>query len=74
MIWLVTKNESFQITGQNLFHNKKEEQFELWGTRLISGKTILIFASKEEEEVKLLRDAIDYAIEHGEKTFTLLPE
>ena len=74
MIWLVTENESIQITGQNLFYNKKDEQFELWVTRLISGKTLLILASKDEEEVKLLRDAIDYAIDNGEKTFSLKNE
>lgn len=71
MIWLVIDNESVQIVGQNVFYNSSKKKHELWGVRASSGKSFLIYESENEGDVTLVRDAIDYAIDTGEKTFVL---
>lgn len=71
MIWIVDeeKGESYNVCGTNI-HVTKTGMFQLWGTKS-PDKTILIMQNETQEEVKMLKDAIDYAVNKGVKTFTI---
>lgn len=68
MLWLVIKNESHQIISCNTF--KEGNKYQLWVEKP-SGKTKKIIESTNEEDVKLVKEAIDYAIRNGDPTLEL---
>jgi hypothetical protein len=68
MLWLVEKDSSHEIISCNI--HKKDELHQLWVTRP-NGKSLLIRENENEKEIKLLKEAIDYAIETGEKALRL---
>lgn len=68
MIWIIKGNESHEIISTNI--HVEDDKFQLWVTRP-NGKTIKIFEDKDKNEANLLKDAIDYAITTGEKSFTI---
>jgi hypothetical protein len=63
-------SRSFEIKGINLFTNEKNGRHELWATKP-DGKTMLVFDSEEVEHIIELKDAIEFAINAGERTFSL---
>lgn len=69
-MWLVMSSKSFEIKGINLHANEKNNKHELWVTKP-DGKTVLVFESKDITAIIELKEAIDFAIETGEKTFIL---
>lgn len=68
MIWLVMKDESHQIVSCNVFED--EDKHQVWVTRP-GGKNLKVYENKEKSEVLLFKEALDYAIKTGEKTFTI---
>ena len=68
MIWIIKGNESHEIISCNVAD--KEDKSELWVTRP-NGKNLKIFESQNKDIVKELKEAIDFAIKIGEKTFTI---
>lgn len=67
MIWIIKGNESHEIISCNTAIDDKKS--ELWVTRP-NGKNLKIFEGSSDD-VKELKEAIDYAIKHNEKTFTI---
>ena len=74
MLWLIRGDDSSDmIVGCNISNNiKNKEVYELWATRP-SGKTMMIWSSKEESEIKEIKRAIDTAIQMGDPVFDLTP-
>ncbi len=68
MLWLVKGNISTEIIGCNT--HQREETHELWVTKS-DGKTMKIAENTDEKEILLIKEAIDYAIEYGEKALRL---
>ena len=62
------KNESHQIVSSNVFTENGKHQ--VWVTRA-NLKNLKIFEDKDESEALLLKEALDFAIRTGEKTFTV---
>lgn len=67
MIWIIKGNESHEIISCNTAIDDKRS--ELWVTRP-NGKSLKIFEGSSDD-VKELKEAIDYAIKHNERTFTI---
>ena len=70
MIWEIKGDESHEIMSSNMFENEEEEIFEVWITRP-NGKNLKVFVHEDKDEAKLFKEALDYAIKTGEKTFTV---
>ncbi len=68
MLWIIIKGASYQIIGCNVHH--EGDNYQLWVERT-NGKNLKIVESTNEEEVSVVKDAIDYAIQHGEPTLEL---
>lgn len=67
MIWIIKGEESHEIISCNTIHNN--DKGEVWITRP-NGKNFKVF-NGAKEEAKELKEAIDFAIKHNEKTFTI---
>jgi precorrin-3B methylase len=70
MIWIIMKDEAHLIVGYNT--HERHGEYELWITKA-TGKTQLI-ASGNEDEVTLVKNAIQYAIENGKKLLDLVSQ
>lgn len=70
MLWIIKNDTSYQIVSCNMFHNIETGMHELWVTRH-NGKNLKIEEDVEKEKVLLVKEAIDYAIEHNETTLRL---
>lgn len=70
MLWLVTEDLSYQIISCNLHKNTENGEYEVWVTRP-TGKNIKILSSSKLEDVKEIKEAIDYSIEHKEAALRL---
>jgi len=68
MLWLVINGESHQIIGCNT--HERNGKHQLWVER-VNGKTMLISESKDKDEIDLVKDAIDYAIENKDNILRL---
>lgn len=68
MIWVILKDESHQIISSNIFTEGNKHQ--VWVTRP-NAKNLKVFEDKDIEEALLLKEALDFAIKTGEKTFTI---
>lgn len=68
MLWIVLKRESHQIIACNIA--KKGNEFELWVTRP-NDKGLCIAKSEKLEDVQVIKEAIDFAIEQGEKALRI---
>lgn len=66
MLWLVIKGASYQIVSCNLHQENGKHQ--LWIERA-RGKSIKVKESEKYEDVKELKDAIDFAIKQGYPSF-----
>jgi|GEM_PF-2042878 len=69
MIWLLDKDSSHQVIGHNVHFNEKENNFEFWITKP-SGKTLCVYKGAKDIAY-LIKDALDVAIETGEKVFKI---
>lgn len=67
MIWIIKGSESHEIISCNTAINKDKGQ--LWVTRP-NDKNLKVFEGSADD-VKELKEAIDYAIKHNEKTFII---
>ena len=68
MLWVVTENESLQITRCITF--EKDGMHQVWVERS-NGKTFKLKESKDRAEIHEIKDAIDYAIAHKEPMLDL---
>lgn len=68
MLWVIKGDYSHQIVSCNI--HEDNGVFQLWVTRT-NGKNIKLEESANREEVLLIKEAIDYAIEHREPTLRL---
>lgn len=69
MLWLVVRGASYQIIGCNI--HQENGKYQLWVLRQ-NGKSLKIVENENEEEVKTVKEAIDYAIKHREPTLELV--
>ena len=68
MIWIIKGDESHEIISANVCN--VEGKSELWVTRP-NGKNLKVYENTEPVEVNLYKEAIDFAIEQGEKAFRI---
>lgn len=68
MLCLVWKNISHDIVSCNT--HRTGDLYQLWATRP-NGKNLKVFESTNEKEVQVIKDAIDYATEMGERVLRL---
>lgn len=68
MLWIVKGSSSYLITSCNIAENNGE--FQLWVERS-NGKSLKIEQSADEQEIKTIKEAIDYAIENNEQALRL---
>lgn len=62
MFWLIIGDVSHQIMSCNIHNNN--DKFELWVTRP-NDKNLKIAESNDGADIREIKDAIDFAIEHG---------
>lgn len=68
MLWLIVEEKSLEIIACNTAFQDGKHQ--VWVERP-NGKTMKIHESTNKEEALEVREAIDFAIEHGHKTLKL---
>lgn len=68
MIWLILGEASHQIIACNI--HEENNLFQLWVTRA-NGKTMKIQEHADKNEIIFVKEAIDYAIENGEKALKI---
>jgi hypothetical protein len=68
MLWIILKNDSHSIIACNVC--QRDGKYELWVTRP-TGKSLKLMESKEEKDISTIKEAIDYAVEHGETALRL---
>ena len=69
-MWLIKKNESFDVVSAIVTYNTKTNMHGLYVGK-VDGRSRLIKESKDKKEVMEIKEAIDYAIEHGEKVLRI---
>jgi len=72
MLWLIRNTDTSDvIVGCNICTSIKDSNMhQLWATRP-NGKTMIVKESNDKQEVELIKNAIDYAIEHKETSLRL---
>ena len=68
MLWLVKDDFSHQIISCNI--HEENNVYQLWVTRP-NGKSFKIDENKDKNEVLIIKEAIDYAIENKEPALRL---
>lgn len=68
MIWLIKEDESIAIVSCNVHH--KPDKYQLWVERP-NGKTKVVYESQEKKDIIDMKEALDWAIENGHKTFSV---
>lgn len=68
MLWLVMDEASHEIKSCNTC--EKDGLFQVWVERA-NGKSLKVNESSVREEVEVIKDAIDWAIQEGHKTLRL---
>ena len=69
MLWIVMKGTSHQIISCNT--HKEGDKYQLWVERP-NGKSLKIVESTNQEDVEIVKEAIDYAIKHREPVLELM--
>lgn len=69
MFWIVLDGKSYAITSYNV--HQRDDIYELWIERP-NGKSMRIKTSKDKEEIEELKEALDFALKHGESTFEIV--
>ncbi len=70
MISIILGKATHQINSHNI--HKEGDNYQLWITRP-NDKNLKIKESTNENEIVELKEAIDYAIKHGQSTFEIEP-
>ena len=69
MLWIVTKdNASHCIISCNI--HEKDGMYQLWVTRA-NDKSLKLDESAKLEDITIIKEAIDFAIETGERVLRL---
>lgn len=68
MLWLIKEGASHQVVGCNIHEENGKHQ--LWVERS-NGKSVKIAESKNREDVKEVKGAIDFAIKKGDPVLEL---
>ncbi len=68
MIWIIKDEMSHQIISCNV--HLEDGKHQLWVTRP-NGKSLKLQESEQKEEVMIIKEAIDFAIEHNEQALRL---
>ena len=68
MLWIISNGQSCAITGCNI--HSKNGVHQVWVERT-GGKTLKIAESVDIEDVKVVKEAIDYAVKMGEKVLEI---
>ena len=68
MLWINIGEKSYQVVGVNI--KIDGDNSELWAERP-SGKTIKL-ATGDEETIRLHKEAIDFSVKEGHKTYTII--
>ena len=69
MIWIIVNDESHQIISCNI--HSADGRHQLWVTRP-NGKNLKVLEKDTHSEIMEVKEAIDYAISSGYKTFTVV--
>lgn len=70
MLWLINSNASYYVNGCNIC-NAKNGNFQLWIERP-SGANLMVQEHENINEVKVIKDAIDFAIENNHRALRLV--
>lgn len=70
MLWIIKGEMSHQIISCNVHFNSETKKYELWVARP-NGKSLKLQESTNEEEVVIIKEAIDFAIEHKDNVLRL---
>lgn len=70
MLWIIKEDRSYQIVSCNLFYNRKNKMHEIWASNA-KGENFKLDEKRKREDVLLIKEAIDYAIETGETALRL---
>jgi len=70
MLWIVKDNMSHQIMSCNTHYDEQKGVYQVWITRP-NGKNLKIDESKNEELIKEIKEAIDFAVEKREPVLRL---
>lgn len=70
MLWLIKGESSHAIISCNMHEKEDGKLHQVWVERP-NGKTMLIIESADKSEAEVIKNAVDYAIEHGHKTLNL---
>lgn len=73
MIAIIKGDNTHYMISCNTNYNEKNDVHELWISRP-NGKNLKIKESKDQEEINLIKEAIDYGIENGENAIRLEEE
>jgi hypothetical protein len=65
MLWLIIGDSSHEIISCNTFF--RDGKHQVWVER-VNGKTLKVHESEEKSRIEEIKEAIDFAIEHGHKT------
>ena len=68
MIWIVKGDFSHQIVSCNVHF--EDDKYQLWVTR-VNGKSLKLDENVNKDEILVIKEAIDYAIEHKEHALRL---
>lgn len=68
MLWLIMDDVSHQIISCNT--HEEEGIYQVWITRP-NGKSVKVKESLNKEEIEIIKEAIDYAIEKREPVLRL---
>lgn len=68
MFWLILDDVSHQIVSCNIHYNN--DKFELWVTRP-NDKNLKIAESSDAEDIREIKEAIDFAIENNVKALRI---
>lgn len=72
MLWLINTNASYYVNGCNVCSGKNGK-WQLWIERP-SGANLMIQENDDKNEIKVIKDAIDFAIENNHRALRLVTE
>lgn len=68
MLWLVLEGASYQMRECNTHY--RDGKYQLWIERN-NGKSLKVIESEYEQEIKEVKEAIDYAVRTGQRSLEL---
>lgn len=72
MLWLINSNYSYYVNGCNICCGKNGK-WQLWIERP-SGANLMIIENEDHKEIKIIKDAIDFAVENNHRALKLVNE